>query len=325
MLRLAPSLVLGVSLLASPALAQESSVPTPASAEQLFREGSQLLKAGETEAACAKLSASEEQESAIGTRGLLAYCHERQGLLATALREYEAVAELAHSVGQLARERVAREQVAQLERRVTHVVVVLSEGPPNTQVFVGARRLETAELRAPFASDPGTFPVRALAPGSEPYSATVVVPPDGSTVRIVIPPLARASEPPTTKPAGPPAMTSTHPQPRERSGKRIAAWSGLALGAAGVVLGSYAGVSAIANNRASDAHCHGSTCDSEGVSDRAHALSQARLSNASFGAAALGFGVATYFFLSERNRAGTAAAGLAVTPGGCTLAYERAF
>jgi hypothetical protein len=325
MLRSLSWLIVGLSLLSSPAFADDSPDATAPSAEQLFQEGSRLLKAGRIDAACARLSASQQQEPAIGTLGLLAYCHEQQGLLATAMREYKAVAELARAAAQGTREHVALARAAELEKRVPYVEVVLSNAPSEVEVFLGDRRLQPPELRVPTASDPGSLRLRVTAPQHEPYDLTLSVPSDGSTLRVVVPPLARspAREALAARPAAPPPTAA--PSARARTSERVALWSGLALGAAGVALGSYTGLSALASNRASAPHCQGNSCDAQGVEDRSRALTQARISTVSFGAAALGLGVATYFLLKDHGRAEAPAASLSIGPQSCALGYQRAF
>ena len=71
--------VLLAELAAGPAIAQEES----AIAEQLFRDGRDLLDRGQTAQACEKFAASERLAPAIGTRLNLALCREKQGRRAT--------------------------------------------------------------------------------------------------------------------------------------------------------------------------------------------------------------------------------------------------
>src|ERR1700733_8879705 len=66
-----------VAALAAPARAQS------AEADVLFREGKQLLKAGNIAEACDKLDASDRLESSVGTLLNLADCREKNHQLAT--------------------------------------------------------------------------------------------------------------------------------------------------------------------------------------------------------------------------------------------------
>ena len=99
MIRLAPALLTAVATLSPAGFARAqgpgpggstqatADVPAPArTADALFNEGTALLKAGKLDEACGKLAESQSTEPAIGTLGLLAYCHEQSGKLDCAAR-----------------------------------------------------------------------------------------------------------------------------------------------------------------------------------------------------------------------------------------------
>jgi hypothetical protein len=298
-----------------------STAPTTsaASADALFQEGSALLKAGTTEAACDKLAESQRVEPAIGTLGLLAFCHEQSGKLGTALREYAEVAELARLAGQAPRERVARERITELSNKVSRLAVQLSQPASEVDVSLDGRRLEPQELASPLPLDAGTYEVRVSGAGFKPWTQSLTVLADGSTVRLIAPRLERLSASPAPVAAAPePVAVGTHPL------RRKAMWASFALGGAGAVVGTYFGLSAMSARSDSRPHCQGNTCDQTGVDARERALERAGVSTVAFTIAAVGAGAGLVLLLTDHSTAEQRAT-LRLTPGAAALHWERRF
>lgn len=290
------------------------------SADALFNEGAALLKAGKLEEACGKLAESQSVEPAIGTLGLLAYCHEQSGKLATAMREYGEVAELAHLASQAEREKVARERVTDLATRVTRLAVALSEPPNEVEVYLDGRRLSASELGASTPIDPGSFELRVTANGFEPWQQTLTSPADGSTLRVVVPRLIRVAPvavlaPKRQEPASPP----------ERGFRRPAAWASLAVGGLGFAVGSYFGLSAMAARTDAKPHCDGNRCDQQGVDARARAIDRARFSTIGFAVGAVGAATGAILLFTDRPEQPLQQAAVTPLPGGAAFSWERRF
>jgi hypothetical protein len=302
------------------ALAQPSadSAQAGSSADALFTEGSALLKAGKTDEACQKLAESQRIEPAIGTLGLLAYCHEQSGKLATALREYGETAELARLAGQTPREKVARERMDELSQRVTRLSIQLSQPADEVVVTLNARRLEASELGVAAPIDAGSAELRIAGRGFEPWSQTLTIPADGSTLRVVAPRLQQHQAAPPV--VASPAPVADKPSPMRRN----AMWSSFAVGGLGVALGSYLGISAISARSDSKPHCQGNTCDQIGVDARDRALDRARWSTVGFTVAAIGAGAGVALLLTDHSPAEQTAR-LSASPGGAHLSWERRF
>lgn len=298
--------------------------PAPGSADALFREGSALLKAGKLGEACSKLAQSQSVEPAIGTLGLLAYCHEQSGLLATAMREYGEVAELAHLASQASREKVARERAAELASRVTKLSVVLSDASPQLEVFLDSRRLGESELGASTPVDPGTFTLRVSGPNLQEWKQVLEIPADGSTLRVVVPrltPIATEApkSPPKAAPAAPPPSADGAASPKP------AVWASWGVGALGLIAGGYFGFSAMAADRDSEGHCRGNQCDHVGVDARDRAFERARNSTIAFSIGAIGAATGTVLYLTDRREQPRQSAAVQVVPGGAAVAWERRF
>lgn len=265
------------TLVSSAALAQDTS----ASAEVLFRNGARLLKAGQTDDACKQLEASYTLDPAIGTLGMLGYCHERQLRLATAWQEYLRVAAQARSARQTDREMVALERARAIEPRVSRLTLRTASAIRNVVVKLNQRRLLPEELNVALPMDGGTLTVEASRSGYEMYSTRIELPREGTAVVLDLPELAPL--PPKAPATGTSTAIAAESRPREAPSRTN--WP--LLGAAGVAItglgvGSYFGVRALSKSHASDAQCTGNVCSQEGVDLRDQALSSARVSTIGF-------------------------------------------
>jgi len=95
-----------------PAVAAESD------AARLFSEGRALVVEGRFAEACPKFEQSQRLEPRLGTQLNAAFCHERQGALATAWLGYQQAVGLARRERDGERERFARGKLDQLEPRL---------------------------------------------------------------------------------------------------------------------------------------------------------------------------------------------------------------
>ncbi len=311
------------------ALAQDSE---SGDAERLFREGAVALKHGEVDAACGKLQQSNSLEPAIGTLGLLALCHERQGKIATAVEEYRTVASLARTANQPERADIAAARVKELAPRIGHLELKLPLSGPELTVILNDHRLSAAELSAPLALDPGPVTIRASAEHFESWAGTAVIGSTGGTTKLAIPELersepVRAYEPP--RPAPSPRALPSRPRPapaRKPAEAKPSAptWVAWGAGAAGLGLGSFFGVRALSSKSDSNAHCVGNDCDADGVRLRSTALHQATASTIAFAAGALATGIGVYLYVSEPEQTHVAAQ-LTPAPNGGSLSLRGAF
>ena len=301
-------------------------------AERLFREGAVALRHGELDAACDKLQRSNSLEPAIGTLGLLALCHERQGKIATAVEEYRAVTSLARTANQPERADIAAARVKELAPRVGRLELELPSSGAELTIILNDHRLSPAELSAPLALDPGPVTIRASAEHYESWSGTAVIGSNGGTTKLAIPELER-SEParvaaPVPVPLPPPAKApKLGPTPVQSSAKtepRALTWVAWGAGAAGLGVGSFFGFRALASKRDSNEHCVGNECDADGVRLRSSALHEATAATVLIAAGALATGIGFYLYVSEPE-APRVAAQLTPAPGGGSLSLRGCF
>lgn len=316
---------------ACPALAQSNDA---ALADRLFREGALALKEGDVDTACEKLDRSNTLDAAIGTLGLLALCHERQGRLATAVSEYRTVSSLARSAKQPERAAIAAERVKALAPHISYLQLTLPQSQRDLVITINGRRFTREESTQLLPFDPGWVTVRVSAVHFEPWTTRVAVRRDNTT-RVVVPELdeSDSSDPPRAESAAsvPIARPAPKPEPRPvphepaSHAPSATTWVAWGIGAAGLATGSVLGLSALAAQRDSRPHCVGNDCDATGVSLRDTALERATVSTVGFavGAAATGFGI--YWYLAHDRASAPLTAGFGTLRDGGTFTVGGRF
>ncbi len=259
------------AVLATSRLARADSAA--ASAELLFRDGRELLERKEYQLACSKLDRSYKLDPALGTLILLAFCHEKVGLTATAYAEYTRAVEQAKRVGDEEKEVASRRWAEALLPKLSTVRVEVVAPVPGLRIKLAGSDLEQAQWDTRVVVDPGAHELRATAPGHVAYETRVNVPKNGGTISVRIP----ALEPAPTESA-----SGVSPQ---AGGFWQSPTPGLVVAGVGVVgvgVGSYFGLRAISRNGESDDFCDDNNrCADRGLLLRDQALSDARVSTAS--------------------------------------------
>lgn len=182
-------------------------------AERLFREGQALLEEGDAAAACPLLEESYRQDPQTGTLLNIATCHEDQGRLLMALREYEqARAEDESRSPGSPRARYAAQRAAAVRLALPSLIIELAE--PGVSISLDGLPLDPGALRAPLPVDPGVHELRASAPGKRPWTARVPLEAGERGKSIRVPALeAPAAPSPTASEAPSPAVVSGTQRP----------------------------------------------------------------------------------------------------------------
>ncbi|MRG91382.1 hypothetical protein [Polyangium spumosum] len=273
---------------------EPSPLPTPADpsekatlAETLFQDGKRLLEQGAFVEACAKLAQSDALDPAIGTLGLLAACHEQEGRVATAWREYGETAARAAAVND-ERGAFARQRASALEPELPRLLVRLPQSANGIAVFRNGVRLLPDELGVAQPVDPGTYEIIARSSGRPEFRATVTARPR-NVAEVEIPAFARAAPADTAKktPAVVPPIASTA---KGLGPRKIGAIVAGGVGLAGFAVATGMGLSASSKNAASislQETCVGSSC-ARGRELREDALGSAMVANVAFGIGAAG-------------------------------------
>jgi hypothetical protein len=288
-----------------------------AAADQLFREGRQLMEEKKYPEACAKFEASQQLGPAIGTLLNLAVCHEKEGKIATAWGEFAQVVAAARREGHKDREDFAKTHLKELEPRLPKLTVKVPAATRTSGLVIRRNGQDLAEgaWSVALPVDPGTVKVEASAPGFQPWRSELTIK-EKESKEIEVPgllpeprPEPTASAPPvaSSAPAAPTATTSAvelNPlaPPAGWSTKKT---TGAILGGVGILglgVGAYLGIRAFSQRSDSDARCPSiggvEYCDRKGVELNDSARTSARLSNVGVGLGVLALGAGAYLFFS---------------------------
>lgn len=146
-----------------PAVAAESD------AARLFSEGRALVVEGRFAEACPKFEQSQRLEPRLGTQLNAAFCHERQGDLATAWLGYQQAVGLARRDGDGERERFARGKLDELEPRLPKLRLRAAAGTGASQptMRLDGTPLSPSSWAEAVPVDPGEHVVVAVHGGAE--------------------------------------------------------------------------------------------------------------------------------------------------------------
>jgi hypothetical protein len=282
------ALAVAVIALLLPAGVRAQSSSDQAAAEALFKQGRDLMAAGQYGEGCPKLAESERLDPAPGTLLNLATCYERNGQVTSAWVTFKEAATAARKADQSERERLATEKAAALEPSLPTLTILVSPkaDQPDLEVRRDGEIVGRAEWGAPIPVDPGVHVIDARAPGRKPWQGQVPPVAIGTKASLEVPPLAplpeneasgiapypagtspasgvpgaapTGSTAPAVEPPGPAAPT--HPGATQRLVAGITGGVGLASIAAGAVLGALAMSD---NNQAASSGCISNVCNQQ--------------------------------------------------------------
>lgn len=284
----------------TPASAADASAPAGA----LFRQGRDDMANGNYDQACSRFSESLRLLPAVGTMLNLADCEEHRGRVADALAQFQhALDSMAKSDDRIA---FARGRIAKLEPRVPHVRLVPSTGP--LTVDLDGVKLGDAALNVPLPVNPGTRVLVVHASGRQDRSYSVQVG-EGATLDVAIQP--GEALPPGARVANPGSPVTSEDRP-----SNVVAWTSLAIGGAGLAVGTVTGLMALGLAGKVRDNCPDHTCSSREDMDRAETgKTMTVVSTVGFGVGVVGVGLATYLFLrGDRTTKSSARRGTDVSP-----------
>lgn len=278
-----------------------------ADADELFKQGRAALEARDYPLACAKLTASQQAEAAVGTLISLAECEEGRHRLVAARQRWQEAADLAEARHDH-RGVFAREKLAAVDVRVPRLLVRLVPNAPKDAVL----RRDEADLRPADVDvetpvDPGAHVVSVTAPGHEAKQYPVELVEGEHKVLDVEPgvvvPSPAAAPARETPPSGSPSL----------AGQKIAALVVGGLAVAGIAVGAGFGLNAFSEWSAAKKDC-GGTCPvgspthSAADADKSRASTSATVSTVAFTAGGLAMvtGAVLWFAAPAPRRAGSA-------------------
>jgi len=297
-------------------------------AEELFRQGQELMDRERYAEACPKLAESQRLDPGTGTLLNLAVCHEREGKLATAWTEYSQVVTLARRDNRPDRVTYAEQRIAVIEPKLPRLTVTLAPGSdvPGLVVRLDEATLGRPALGVALPIDPGTHELTVTAPGKQPFRTTLEIGQGPSHETVTVPLLLEApaeenaSAEAVAEAGTSPTPLTLEPVPATRGKtQRIVGLSMGGLGGVGVGIGAAFGFSAISQfNESNRAGCDGRLCDPDAADIRNDARAAGNVSTVAFaaGAALLGAGAILYFTAPKASAedGGFAVTGLSVGP-----------
>jgi hypothetical protein len=319
------SALLGLALVFCEARAWGADAQQSAMAEQLFREGRELVQNGNVPLALEKFEASQQLDPSLGTLLNLADCLEKLGRSASAWARFTEAEQTARLEQDRIRERTAAEHARALEAKLIRLRVVAAPqvDPASLKVELDGKPLALALMGTAVPVDPGQHRLVARAVGKRDWISNVQLATPGETVLVTIAelipePESAASAPLENKPvlaANPSHPASeAHASLTETPTRAPSGWARPGLvtivcGAASIValgLGTGYGIAASgAWSDAKDAGCHNGTCPTPNAQSRAEAAgSRADVATISFISAGVlaGASAASYLLLDRPRR-----------------------
>jgi hypothetical protein len=273
-------------------------------AEALFRDAKKLGDEGKIAQACAKFEESQRLDPAVGTLLHLGACYETEGRTASAWAAYGGARVLAERAQQRDRAQLASERAAELEKRLSQVVIAVAEPAEGMLVFMDGRPLREAMFSTPLPVDPGKHGISVQAPGKRIWTHKFELGAGPNTLTVNIPPLEDVQEDRRSAPKAAPRQRSEPAAPKSESRTNTTRIAGFALGGVGLAaigIGSYFGLRAASQASDADKHCNGSLCTQEGLDGHDSASTSALISTIGFGVGIAGIAGGTYLVLTSSS------------------------
>jgi hypothetical protein len=284
-------------------------------AEALFREGRELMQAGDLARACPKLKESYTQDPATGTLLALALCEEAAGRFSSAWASFNGVVDRARKEADTARAEAAQRHATALEPRLSKLTF---EVPPELAKLPGFQLtrdgvpVPEAVWGSAIPTDPGSHIVVATADGKTSFRSEVTLGAEADAQTVRVPMLQDDGTQRSATGAQPqaPLVASSSDMGASKPRWNTLQISGLAVGGLGV-LGLGAGVvfglraKGLDDDSKADGHCDTTGCDDKGLGLNEDARSAGNLSTVFFvaGGALVAGGITLYFVGATREKA----------------------
>lgn len=241
-----------------------------AAAESLFQSATSAMNAGNFAAACEKFEGSLQLDAALGTMMRLGDCYDRVGKSASAWAMFHDAESLAHTRDEAAREQMATERIADLEKRLSLVRITFAFTPPPDLVLrVDGAVIPRASFNGSLPLDPGARRIEVTAPERRTWSTTLQVAAGPALQTLSVPELAKELRPASASKLQ--ADTSLQVAPANHGTQRGLAYAAGAVGLVGLGVGGFLVYRARSVNDGSLEHCRPddpNACSQQGVSER---------------------------------------------------------
>lgn len=264
-------------------------------AEELFQRARKLMGEKDFATACPLLEEAYGLDHGGGTLLALALCHEGEGKLATALREFKESLKVAVKTQRSDRVLLAESHVQDLEAKVARIKVKPpSPEPSGFHVQIDGDEIEHASFVAGVPVDPGRHVVVAEANGKE-WKKSVAIGEGAGLVVVEVPAFVQPSHERVRREVLEPELA---PPP-----DRTLGWVLGGVAVAGFATGGVFGALAFDANDRSQAECRNDVCTQKGVDLNEEARRNALVSNVGFVVGGVALVGSLYFFLRSPAKA----------------------
>jgi len=244
-----------------------------ARAQQLFIEGRKAIEAGDKPTGCAKMRESLKLFAVANTLFNVAQCDEGEKRIASALEHWERGLALVDAKD--ARAAVAKERIAELDRLVPRVRIVVPAGQALASVSLDEVELSPASLAAPLKVEPGRHVIVVRQSGREDRRHELVLAEKERTEFVATPgPPLVSTAPSSSASVGPVASgTGSVGVPPPGSGRRTAGFVVGGVGLAGLIAAGITGGLLASTDGSLDECTKAKNCtDKQGQVDKYNAL-----------------------------------------------------
>ncbi len=241
----------------------------------VFETGRAHLLAGRYAEACPLLEQAYGMTQGIGVQYNLARCYAATGRLASAYLHFQQVAEVSQRSGQHNRATMASDQAAELEPRLSRLLLSVPNPAPGMTLAVDDELWPASQWQRGTPLDSGVHQIVASAPGYPKWTAATDMAGEGRLVTVTVPSLRPLSADPSAvspDPAGSPGLA-----PQEVAAIIIGSVGVVGLGAS-IILG----IAAKTKDDDAAAFCDGDGCSTAGVDLNQDALRMGHIATGTF-------------------------------------------
>ncbi len=296
-------------LAVAPAALADPSPEDIAAARSLGTDGVKLAESGDCKGAIPKLQAAEKLFHAPTTADRLGECQIGVGQLVAGTETLnrvvrEVLAPNAPPAFKAAQQR-AQTALAAAQPNIAQLKIHVDGAPPDqVTVTVDDEKVPSVLFDSNRPTDPGTHQVKATATGFADATQSVQLSAGGSgAVTLTLTANAGAAPVPAAVPAtalatpGAAPAQRSEPAPESRGHSRALPIVLLAVGGAGLVVGTAFGVVALGTKSSLDSACTNKTCPSSSQSNINALTTQAWVSNIGFGVGIVAAALGVYFLV----------------------------
>ena len=232
----------------------------------------------------------------------------------------------------IVRHKSVKARIAALEPKLSRLRIVVSAGnPEGLTITQNGAIVGRALWGSNVPVDPGTYAIRAEAPGHVAFERAEDVRGEGQVTELVIPVLERepvSQRPARAAPVRRPRRDTAPGVPRPQSRPPLLGWTALGIGVVGLGVGTYFGLRALDKKQQSDAICNKTVCPpdkAEAVDLHDQAVASAWISDVALGVGIGGVSVGTFLLVTHDDSPPKPPVALAVQPGGASVKLEASW